>query len=95
LIERQNDIEYGKQFLKNLGIRRSGTAQKTAEPAGTVFDGIFKSKPNIPLELDKKTQGSKVIEQKRMLEERAKMAASEMTNRQSLLDIEMSKKEDQ
>jgi hypothetical protein len=30
-----------------------------------------------------------------MLEERAKMAASEMTNRQSLLDIEMSKKEDQ
>ncbi len=55
MIERENDIQNGKQFLRNLGIRRSGTVQKTAEPAGTVFDGIFKSKPNIPLELDKKT----------------------------------------
>ena len=55
MIERENDIQHGKQFLRNLGIRRSGTVKKTAEPAGTVFDGIFKSKPNIPLELDKKT----------------------------------------
>jgi hypothetical protein len=30
-----------------------------------------------------------------MLEERAKMAASEINNRQTLLDIEMAKKEDQ
>lgn len=81
--------------MKNLGIKRSGTAQKISEPTGTVFDGIFKSKPNIPLELDKKTQGSKVIEQKRMLEERAKIAASEIDSRLSLLDIEMAKKEDQ
>ena len=95
LINRQQELDNDNQFLRNLGIRRTGTVQTTTEPKGTPFDGIFKSKPNISFILGQKVENSKVVEQKRALEERAKLAASQVSTHRSLLDKELAMKEDQ
>lgn len=76
LIHRQNDLDNENQFLRNLGIKRQGNVTTTTEPRGTLFDGIFKSKPNISFILGKKVEKSQVIEQKRTIDEKARQAAS-------------------
>jgi len=43
-IERDEDLDYGQNLIKQLGYRKPQDKKPNAEPTGTLYDEIFKTK---------------------------------------------------